>query len=223
MARGFKFKGAKGRKDLFSATPPSELFRYAISRQATVRVGGQERKTYVHRCEEGSFWYQSALKMSMWSCLLGQGCRRISAVSSYIGSLAAGPQHKLGRSITRVSQPLLASRGCFPAPLRFTTRNEILLELCTATSVVFVGVDRHLDFVLRVKKDNYELKDRGRLGSGDHDKKEIDMLGRKIRWHEWGLTWEGYERHRKMVVDFFGMDENSKKLIKNGHKDDDVK
>ena len=48
---------------------------------------------------------------------------------------------------------------------------------------VFVGVDRDMDFVLRVLKENYELKDRGRLGSGDHDKREVDMLGRKIRWH----------------------------------------
>ena len=54
-------------------------------------------------------------------------------------------------------------------------------------------------------KDSYELKDRGRLGSGDHDKKEVDMLGRKIRWHEWGLTSERDERHKKMVIDFFGM------------------
>ena len=68
---------------------------------------------------------------------------------------------------------------------------------------VFVGVDRGLDFVLRVLKDNYELKDRGRLGSGDHNMKEVDMLGRKIRWHEWGLTWEG---------DVVG--ENSERLMK---------
>ena len=54
-------------------------------------------------------------------------------------------------------------------------------------------------------------KTEGRLGSGEKDKKEVDLLGRKIRWHEWGLTWEGDERHRKMVTDFFGMDENSKK------------
>ena len=31
---------------------------------------------------------------------------------------------------------------------------------------VFVGVDKELDFVLSVLKEHYELKDRGRLGSG---------------------------------------------------------
>ena len=68
---------------------------------------------------------------------------------------------------------------------------------------VFVGVDRNLDFVLRVLKENYALKDRGRLGSGDHDKREVGMLGRKIRWHKWGLSWDGDERHRKMVICFW--------------------
>ena len=53
--------------------------------------------------------------------------------------------------------------------------------------------------------------------------KEVNLLGRQIRWHEWGLTWEGDERHRKIVIDFFGKDENSKKLMQNGYKDDDVK
>ena len=77
--------------------------------------------------------------------------------------------------------------------------------------------------MLRVLKENYELKDRGRLGSGDHDKREVDMLGRNFRWHKWRLTWEGGERQRKMVIDFFGTGENSKRLMKNGYKEDEVK
>ena len=48
-------------------------------------------------------------------------------------------------------------------------------------------------------------------------------FGRKIRWHEWGLIWEGDERQRKIVIDFFGMDENSKKLMLNGYENDEVK
>ena len=45
MARDFKLKGEKDREDLFSAIPPLELIRYVISRQATMRTDGQERKT----------------------------------------------------------------------------------------------------------------------------------------------------------------------------------
>ena len=77
--------------------------------------------------------------------------------------------------------------------------------------------------MLSVLKEHYEFKERGRLGSGENDKEEVDLLGRKIRCHEWGLTWEGDERQRKMVIDFFGMDENSEMLIKNEYTDDNVK
>eukprot|EP00974_Lingulodinium_polyedra_P076979 7452773-Lingulodinium_polyedra.AAC.1 len=45
VARDFKAKGEKDREDLFSATPPLELIRYVISRQATKRADGRERKT----------------------------------------------------------------------------------------------------------------------------------------------------------------------------------
>ena len=114
---------------------------------------------------------------------------------------------------------LLASSG----PVAFYHSERNLAGLVRGDDFVFVGIDRGLDFVVRVLKDNYELKDRGRLGSGDHDMKEVDMLGRKIRWHEWRLTWEGHERHRKMVIDFFGIGENSERLIKNGYKEDEVK
>ena len=80
-----------------------------------------------------------------------------------------------------------------------------------------------IDVGLSVLKENYALKARGSLGSGDNDKKEVYMSGRKIRWHEWCLIWEGDERQRKMVIDFFGMDENSKKLMLNGYENDEVK
>ena len=37
--------------------------------------------------------------------------------------------------------------------------------------------------LLEILQANYhQFKDRGRLGSGDEDAKEIDMLGRKQRW-----------------------------------------
>ena len=45
VARDFKLKGEQDREDLFSATPPLELIGYVISRQATRRADGQERKT----------------------------------------------------------------------------------------------------------------------------------------------------------------------------------
>ena len=66
---------------------------------------------------------------------------------------------------------------------------------------VFVGVDEDLDYALQAFEGKYELKNRGRLGSGERDLKEIDILGRKIRWFVWGLCWEGDDRHRNLILD----------------------
>lgn len=45
VARDFKGRGERDLEDHFSATPPIELMRLMISRQAAQRAGGVERKT----------------------------------------------------------------------------------------------------------------------------------------------------------------------------------
>ena len=78
---------------------------------------------------------------------------------------------------------VLASVGfkrLFSSPVALYHSERDLVGVVHGDDFVFVGVDKDLDFVLRVLKEKYELKDRGRLGSGDHDKREVDMLGRKI-------------------------------------------
>ena len=57
VARDFKEKGEKDREDLFSATPPLELMRYMLSRQATIRDDGQERKTMYLDVKKALFWH----------------------------------------------------------------------------------------------------------------------------------------------------------------------
>ena len=80
-----------------------------------------------------------------------------------------------------------------------------------------------MDYTLEILQANYELKNRGRLGSGVEDAKEIDMLGRKLRWYDWGLTWQASSRHKALLMEYFGMKDNVKVLSKNGYKDDPAK
>jgi hypothetical protein len=77
-----------------------------------------------------------------------------------------------------------------------------------------------LDWVLKVMKDQYELKDRGRLGFGPNDVRKIDMLGRIIELTNEGITWQGDPRHQKLLEEYFGMDENTKVLSKNGYDEE---
>ena len=45
VARDFKDPKEKEREDLFSATPPLKMMRFIMSRQATHRKDGKERKS----------------------------------------------------------------------------------------------------------------------------------------------------------------------------------
>ncbi len=53
----------------------------------------------------------------------------------------------------------------------------------------FTGLDEDLNFRLGVMAANYEIKNRGRLGSGPSDVQGIDILGRGVKLHEWGMSW----------------------------------
>ena len=71
---------------------------------------------------------------------------------------------------------------------------------------VSVGLDEDLGYILGILESNYEVKNRGRLGRGPKDVKEIDMLGRIIKVTEEGVTWEGDPRHQDILEEYFGMD-----------------
>ena len=45
VARDFKTRGERDREDLFCATPPLELLRFMVSRQATISRTGKIRKS----------------------------------------------------------------------------------------------------------------------------------------------------------------------------------
>ena len=75
---------------------------------------------------------------------------------------------------------------------------------------VWEGQDKDLDWVLKVMKDKYELKNRGRLGFGPNDVRKIDILGRTVELTDKGITWQGDPRHQKLLEEYFGMDENTK-------------
>ena len=64
----------------------------------------------------------------------------------------------------------------------------------------------------------YEIKNRGRLGNGPGDVQEIDILGRTVRLHDWGISWATDSRHKPKILGLFGLDEKAKMLNKNGYK-----
>lgn len=63
------------------------------------------------------------------------------------------------------------------APVAFSHGSHALMGLLHGDDSTFVGPDQDLDFVLKVLQGQYELKDRGRLGLGSRNKRNIEMEG----------------------------------------------
>ena len=52
------------------------------------------------------------------------------------------------------------------------------------------------------------------------DVQNIDVLGRMVRLHSWGISLEADPKHRNMIMEHFGLTEDSKTLAKNGYKEE---
>ena len=221
VARDFKDPADKDREDLFSATPPIEMMRLVISRQATRRKDGRERKTmyldvkkahlypkcdqdvYVELPEEAEVAEDECGKLEHWL----YGCRPAAQ---------AWEEHY---------SEVLKNHGFVRlrcVPVVFVHPERDMTAAVHGDDFVFEGLDEDLDYILKVLEANYELKNRGRLGSGAKDLKQIDLLGRIIKLEEDGITWQGDPRHQRLLEDYFGMDSTTKTLSKNGYDDGDT-
>ena len=52
------------------------------------------------------------------------------------------------------------------------------------------------------------------------DDKVVTILGRKLVWHEGGIRYEADEKHREILLDYFGFKRDSRGLGVNGDKED---
>ena len=216
VARDFKDHKEKDREDLFSATPPIELIRFVLSRQATKRMDGIERKTmfldvkkahlaplckedvYVELPEEANVEEDKCGKLIHWL----YGCRQAAqAWEEHYSNLL------IENGFTRLKS----------VPVSFVHRKRDMTGVVHGDDFVWEGRDKDLDWVLAVLEKEYGLKNRGRLGFGPNDVRKIDMLGRIIELTDDGISWGGDPRHLKKLEEYFGMDENTNTLSKNGY------
>jgi hypothetical protein len=219
VARDFKDPCDKDREDLFSATPPLEMLRLVLSRQATIRPDGLARKTmyldikkahlaplcqqdvYVDLPEEANVNEDECGKLIHWL----YGCRPAAQ---------AWEEHYSALLVKHGFKRLKA------VPVMFVHSERDMVGVVHGDDFVWEGTDDNLDWVLKVLEAEYELKNRGRLGLGEKDVRQIDMLGRVIKIDSEGISWKGDPRHRDLLFDYFGMNAHTKVLTKNGYEDD---
>jgi hypothetical protein len=198
VARDFKDPKEKDREDLFSATPPLEMIRLMISRQATVRADGKERKTmyldikkahlaplckidvYVELPVEAGVQDDECGKLMHWL----YGCRPAAqAWEEHYSALLVDNGFK---RLTTV-------------PVAFTHPDRDLHGVVHGDDFVWEGREEDLDWILKVLEREYELKNRGRLGFGPKDVRKIDILGRVIELTDQGIKLSGDPRHQQLL------------------------
>ena len=83
----------------------------------------------------------------------------------------------------------------------------------------FCGIDEDLNWILSLMKSWFEVKLRAILGPGKNDEKEVVIFGRIVKWTAEGIEYEADPKHRRIVLEYFGFQDNTRPLVNNGEKD----
>ena len=77
----------------------------------------------------------------------------------------------------------------------------------------FMGVQAELEKMRAKMEEWYEIKFRGIMGSGQGNISEIVILGRTLRWTNWGVEYEADSKHREILVEKMGLDDNANAVV----------
>ena len=219
VARDFRAKGEKDREDLFAATPPLELLRLLISKTATrVKEKGVQKMVFIDvkkahlnpKCEQDVyFWIPDEANPTAGKCgklefwLYGFRPAAQAWEELYASKL-------MGVGFVRGDG----------SPVAFYHPERDLAVVVHGDDFTFSGTDSHLDWIELLMKGWFEVKVRARLGPDVKDDKEIVILGRLVRWETDGITYQADPKHRRIVMEKFGLTAESKALTVNGKADD---
>ena len=62
-------------------------------------------------------------------------------------------------------------------------------------------------------KSKYKIKHRGRLGNDPAGVQTIDVVGRMVRRHSWGISWDADARHQNIIMGHIGLIDDSRSLV----------
>lgn len=69
--------------------------------------------------------------------------------------------------------------------------------------------DIALDWCTTIMQEEYDIKNKGRLGPDKHDQKPIAILNRCVKWRSDGIHYESDSRHAEIIVDEMGVQNSS--------------
>ena len=209
--------GDRQRDDLFAATPPLEAIRILISRAATASASRVEKKLMfidakkAHlnpKCQDDVY-----IELPVEAGAKPGLCGKLE-FWLYGFRKAASEWEKF------YSQKLLdvgfkRGAGC---PVLFHQRERDVAMAVHGDDFIVEGARPDLDWVADYLQDCFEIKVRAVLGGGAGDDRETTVLGRTVRWQQWGIEYEADARHRDALLELFGLTSGSKGLAVNGEQ-----
>jgi hypothetical protein len=116
-----------------------------------------------------------------------------------------------------VAEGFTRGRG---APTVFYNKVTEVRVVVHGDDFTFSGTKAELDRMRRKMEEWYDIKDRGTMGSGKGEIKEVVILGRVVRWTEGGIEYEADAGHRAKLMKAEGLEEDSKVAVGPAMKDD---
>ena len=216
------FKGPeKDREDLFAATPPWELKRLLMSHAAEVS-GGKVRKMLLIDVKKAHL--NSECKDDVYIELpeeVGAGANQVGKLRRWLYGFrpaAAAWENHYAAKLVEVG----FERG-MSSPVSFYHDKRDVNLVVHGDDFTFTGSQSELEWAEVLMERWYKIKVRARLGPEDCDDKDATLLGRRLRWHEWGISCESDPKYRKHVIESLGLTEDSKSLTVTGAKEADGK
>ena len=226
VGRDFKPAGDNGREDLFAAMPPLEakklMFRMAAAENGRrVREGGEEivlmfldvRKAHLNAvCKVDAY-------VTLPSEFDAKGkCGKLERWLYGMRPAAAGWEDDYAEKLEAVG----FERGV-AAPTVFYHRKKGIRVVVHGDDFTFSGTRSQLIKMRSEIKRWYEVKDRGMMGSGAEDIKQVVILGRTLRWYPDKLELWADDGHRRKVMEANNLTESSNALEGPAAKAEDKK
>ena len=218
VARDFKGHD-KDREDLFAATPPWELKRVLMSHAADVS-DGKVRKMLLIDVKKAHL--NSTCNEDVYIELpeeVGAGGDKIGKLRRWLYGFRPAAAAWENHYAAKLEEE--GFRRGVATPVSFYHEKKDINLVVHGDDFTFTSNQQGLEWAEGLMKRWYQVKVRAWLGPDDYDDKEATLLGRTLRWHEWGISCEADPKYRKHVIKSLGLSEDSKSLSTPGSKEVD--
>ena len=216
VARDFRKKGEKDREDLFAATPPLETIRILMSKAATRRQDNTKKLMFI---DAKKAHINPECKDKVY-IKLPEECRSEMGKCGRLKHWLYGfrPAAQAWENFYAEKLEKFGFKRGVASPVIFRHEEKDMDCVVHGDDFTVCGFDADLLLLAEEMAKWFEIKVRAILGDDDKDDKEITLLGRIIRWKDWGIEYQADPKHRELVLHKLGFNEKTKVLTVNGEK-----